>query len=367
MPYSKKTHPENDPKFKGLTVMEGVGTAPSVNPYRSLKVSRKKYRVDEYVAGIRAGDIAMLGQAVTLVESSLPEHQLIAQKVITACLPYAGNSVRIGITGVPGAGKSTFIEALGMYLVRNNHKLAVLAIDPSSERSKGSILGDKTRMEELSVAKNAFIRPSPSAGSLGGVARKTRESIVLCEAAGFDTIFVETVGVGQSETAVHSMVDFFLLLQLAGTGDELQGIKRGIMEMADGIAINKSDGNNIEKSMLAKAQFQSALHLFPLPASGWTPEVIPCSSIENTGIKDIWDMILRFRSFTLENGYFSKKRNEQSKYWMYETINEQLRSGFYNNPKIQEMLSQMENKVLNNEISSFIAANTLLDKYYNKG
>ena len=359
-------HPENDPAFKGLTVNEGIGSVPTVNPYRPAKTKRRKFSVDEYVAGILKGDIAILSQAVTLVESSLPEHQDIAQQVIEKCLPYTGRSIRIGITGVPGAGKSTFIEALGMYLVKQNHKLAVLAIDPSSERSKGSILGDKTRMEELSVAKNAFIRPSPSAGSLGGVARKTRESIILCEAAGFDTIFVETVGVGQSETAVHSMVDFFLLLQLAGTGDELQGIKRGIMEMADGIAINKCDGSNVEKAMVAKSQYQNALHLFPLSESGWSPEVYPCSSVENTGIAEVWEMVMRFITHVKANGHFEKQRNEQSTYWMYETINEHLRNSFYLNPEIQSLIIETEKKVLANEVSSFVGAKLLLERYFIK-
>jgi len=299
-----------------------------------------------------------------LVESSLPKHQLIAQEVIEKCLPYAGKSVRLGITGVPGAGKSTFIEALGMNLVRSGHKLAVLAIDPSSERSKGSILGDKTRMEELSVARNAFIRPSPSAGSLGGVARKTRESIVLCEAAGFNTIFVETVGVGQSEIAVHSMVDFFLLIQIAGAGDELQGIKRGIMEMADGIAINKCDGSNVDKAGVARSQYQNALHLFPPHESGWSPEVITCSSIDKNGIPEIWDMVERYIGLVKSNNFFEFKRNEQSKYWMYESINEKLKAHFYQNADIQNQLIDSEKKVLSNELSSFVAAKKLLDKYF---
>ena len=359
-------HPENDPTYKGLSVNEGVDNAPIINPYQIPKRKRRLYSADEYVDGILSGNISMLGQAVTLIESSLPDHNEMAQKVIEKCLPYAGKSIRLGITGVPGAGKSTFIEALGMHLVRKGNKLAVLAIDPSSERSKGSILGDKTRMEELSTAKNAFIRPSPSAGSLGGVARKTRESIVLCEAAGFDTIFVETVGVGQSETAVHSMVDFFLLIQLTGTGDELQGIKRGIMEMADGIAINKCDGNNIEKAQVAKTLFQNALHLFPPHEAGWTPEAIACSSIEKNGIPEVWDMVERYVSFTEKIGYLLQKRNAQSKYWMYESINEKLKSCFYNNSNIQQLLLENEQKVLNNEISSFIAAKNLLDIYFDK-
>lgn len=358
------SHPENDPQYKGLNVTRGVEDAPIVNPYKQIKRVRKQYTPEQYLEGMLKGDVSILGQAVTLVESSLPEHQEIAQKVIELCLPHAGNSTRLGITGVPGAGKSTFIEALGMHLIRSGHKLAVLAIDPSSERSKGSILGDKTRMEELSVAKNAFIRPSPSAGSLGGVARKTRESIILCEAAGFDTIFVETVGVGQSETSVHSMVDFFLLIQLAGTGDELQGIKRGIMEMADGIAINKSDGNNIEKAQVARVQFQNALHLFPPPESGWTPEVLNCSAIEHIGIKEVWDMVERYVQFTKENNYFEYKRNTQSKYWMYESINEHLKTNFYQNEEIKRMLIEEENLVLSDKESSFIAAKKLLDHYF---
>ena len=300
-------HPENNPEFIGLSVNEGVSDVPIINPYSKKRIKRRRFTPGEYLEGILRGEVSVLGQAVTLVESSLPEDHAIAQEVIEKCLPYAGKSIRIGITGVPGAGKSTFIEALGMHILQHGHKLAVLAIDPSSERTKGSILGDKTRMEELSVARNAFIRPSPSAGSLGGVARKTRESIVLCEAAGFDTVFVETVGVGQSETAVHSMVDFFLLIQLAGTGDELQGIKRGIMEMADGIAINKSDGTNIEKSKLARQQYKNALHLFPMPESGWNPEVITCSAIEKNGIADVWQMILNYIEFVKKSGFFEKK------------------------------------------------------------
>lgn len=358
-------HPENAEHYIGLNVNEGVSDVPLINPYRKYKVKRTALTVDDYVNGILNHDIAILSQAVTLVESSLPKHQEIAQEVITRCLPYSGKSTRVGITGVPGAGKSTFIETLGMFIIEDGHKLAVLAIDPSSERSKGSILGDKTRMEELSNAKNAFIRPSPSAGSLGGVARKTRESIILCEAAGFDTIFVETVGVGQSEIAVYSMVDFFLLIQLAGAGDELQGIKRGIMEMADGIAVNKSDGNNVEKSMYAAQQLKNALHFFPISESGWLPEVLTCSAYTKNGINEVWNMVERYMIFVKENGFFNKRRVRQSKYWMYETINEKLKSDFYQNKTIQELLFETENQVLNDEISSFAAANKLLNWYKN--
>lgn len=356
-------HPENAAEYKGLTVNAGVENLPSVNPYATFRRQRRVLSADEYFQGIRRGDVAILGQAVTLVESNLPSDQAIAQRVIELCLPYSGNSTRVGITGVPGAGKSTFIEALGTMLCHQGHHLAVLAIDPSSERSKGSILGDKTRMNELSTAANAFIRPSPSAGSLGGVARKTRETIILCEAAGFDTILVETVGVGQSETAAHSMVDYFLLLQVTGTGDELQGIKRGIMEMCDGIAINKCDGNNIERARAARVSFKNALALFPAPESGWKPDALCCSAIDNTGIEDIWKNIDDYIRFTKKNGYFRRQRTEQAKYWMYETINAALLNGFYQNPEIEATLQATEQQVLNNEVSSFIAAHNLLEIY----
>ena len=312
------------------------------------------------------GNVSILSQAVTLVESQNPEHQSVAQEVIEKCLPYSGNSRRIGITGVPGAGKSTSIDVFGLHVLKDGGKLAVLAIDPSSERSKGSILGDKTRMEKLTLHPNAFIRPSPSAGSLGGVARKTRESIILCEAAGYDNIFVETVGVGQSETAAHSMVDFFLLIQLAGTGDELQGIKRGIMEMADGIVINKADGDNIERAKLAQTQFRNALHLFPLPPSGWTPEVLTYSGYFELGIPEVWEMIDRYFEFVKANGYFAQKRREQDKYWMIETINDRLKSNFYNDPEIEDLLISKENLVLSNKQSSFIAAQDVLNRYFEK-
>ncbi len=361
-------HPENNEIYKGLTVNKGIAQPSTVNPYLSLrkKPRRRQYSVGEYVEGIVKGDITILSQAVTLIESLKPEHQVIAQEVIEKCLPYSGNSVRIGISGVPGAGKSTSIDVFGLHVLERGGKLAVLAIDPSSERSKGSILGDKTRMEKLSVHPDAFIRPSPAAGSLGGVARKTRETIILCEAAGFDKIFVETVGVGQSETAVHSMVDFFLLIQLAGTGDELQGIKRGIMEMADGIIINKADGNNIEKAKLAASHFRNALHLFPASESGWIPEVLTYSGFYNIGVKEIWDMVYRYFDFVKANGYFTHRRNEQAKYWMYETINEHLKDSFYHNPEIEGLLVKEEQQVLGGHTTSFAAAKKLLDTYFHR-
>ena len=359
-------HPENNPDYKGLQVNSGVSSQPSVNPYRRPRARRPSLSAADYVEGIRKGNVSILGQAVTLVESTVDAHRRLAQEVIEKCLPYSGNSRRIGITGVPGAGKSTSIDVFGLHVLRDGGKLAVLAIDPSSERTQGSILGDKTRMEKLSQHPSAFIRPSPSAGSLGGVARKTRETIVLCEAAGYNNIFVETVGVGQSETAVHSMVDFFLLIQLAGTGDELQGIKRGIMEMADGIVINKADGDNIGPARLAQAQFRSALHLFPPTASGWTPEVLTYSGYYELGIAEVWDMIDRYFAFVKANGYFERKRHEQARWWMFETINEQLRKNFYENPEVEALLARREADVLANRRSSFAAASDVLDFYFDK-
>jgi len=364
--FDEHHHVENDPSYKGLKVNKGVENAPSINPNATSRIIKRKKQlsVDDYVEGILSGSVTILSRAVTMVESALPEHQHIAQQIIERCLPHSGSSIRLGITGVPGAGKSTFIESMGMHIIRNGGKLAVLAIDPSSARSKGSILGDKTRMEKLSGEADAYIRPSPSAGSLGGVARKTRETIILCEAAGFDTIFIETVGVGQSETAVHSMVDFFLLLMLSGAGDELQGIKRGIMEMADAITINKADGENVNKAKLAQTEYRNALHLFPPTKSGWKPEVKTCSSLYHKDVDKIWDMVLEYVKLTKENTYFEDNRSSQAKYWMYESINEQLRNNFYHHPLIKESIIENENMVLNDEKSSFMAAKDLLDNYF---
>lgn len=359
-------HIENSAEFEGLKVNQGIEQPASVSNAsvkRFLKKKRKLLPVQAYVDGILLGDITLLSKAVTLVESSKSEHQKIAQDIIKACLPYSGNSIRVGITGVPGVGKSTFIEAVGKHITSRGNKLAVLAIDPSSERTKGSILGDKTRMEELAGDTNAYIRPSPSAGSLGGVARKTRETIILCEAAGFNHILIETVGVGQSETAVHSMTDFFLLLMLAGAGDELQGIKRGIMEMADLIAINKADGNNLEKAQMAQVQYKNAIHLFPKKESDWDPGVLTCSAFQKIGIAEIWNEIERYKLSTKKNGYFLSKRNEQSTYWMHETIEESLKQNFYGNPEIKAKLKILEDAVLNDKMSSFVAAGELLNLY----
>ena len=361
-------HPENSKEYVGLQVNQGVAQPSIINPYlKRSRFQRRELSVAEMVEGIVKGDVTVLSQAVTLVESVNPDHQQKAQEVIDKCLPYSGKSIRIGISGVPGAGKSTSIDEFGVHVLdRTGGKLAVLAIDPSSERSKGSILGDKTRMEKLSVRKESFIRPSPTAGSLGGVARKTRESIILCEAAGYDKIFVETVGVGQSETACHSMVDFFLLIQLAGTGDELQGIKRGIMEISDGIVINKCDGSNVDKCHIAATNFRNALHFFPPSDSGWVPKVLCYSGFYGPGVKEVWDMRYEYFDFVKGNGYFDYRRNEQNKYWMYETINEQLRNSFYNNPDIQQRLQAYENSVLLGQNTSFAAARDLLDIYFKK-
>ena len=359
-------HPENSSEYAGLQVNSGVEQPSIINPYlKRNRFRRRELTAAEMVEGILKGDVTVLSQAVTLIESVNPDHQAKAQEVINKCLPYSGNSVRVGISGVPGAGKSTSIDEFGMHVLREKGgRLAVLAIDPSSERTKGSILGDKTRMEKLAQHPDSFIRPSPSAGSLGGVARKTRETIILCEAAGFDKIFVETVGVGQSETACHSMVDFFLLIQLAGTGDELQGIKRGIMEMADGIIINKCDGNNVDKCQLAATHFRNALQLFPLPESGWAPQVLTYSGFYGYGIKEVWDMVYSYLDFVKKSGYFDYRRAEQAKYWMYESINEQLMGNFYHNPTIADMLQAAEQGVLNGERTSFVAAKQLLDAYF---
>jgi LAO/AO transport system kinase len=357
---------ENQEKNSALNISKGIHQPESINPSALNNLKKKKRNIPssaELIEGIKLGNRSLLGQAITLIESSLPGHQEMARGIIEKCLPMSGNSTRIGITGVPGVGKSTFIESIGKYITSRGKKLAVLAVDPSSERSKGSILGDKTRMEELSSIENAFIRPSPSAGSLGGVARKTREAIILCEAAGFDTIFVETVGVGQSETAVHSMVDFFLLLMLAGAGDELQGIKRGIMEMADAIVITKADGSNVTKAERAKAEYANALHLFPPTPSGWIPRVLTCSSLTNTGIASTWETIMEYVHFSRGNKFFSKRRREQSAYWMYSTIEDTLKDQFYQNPALAREIKQKEKEVTENKISSFSAARQLMEMY----
>jgi len=359
-------------KKQSSSLQEKAGISPpeitNVSAINQIKKNRRlQPSSSELIDGILNGNRTALSRSITLVESTNPEHAEKANEVINGCLPHANKSIRIGITGVPGVGKSTFIEAFGSFLTQMGKKVAVLAVDPSSSLSHGSILGDKTRMEELVKDENAFIRPSASGETLGGVARKTRESIILCEAAGFDTIIIETVGVGQSETAVHSMVDFFLLLKISGAGDELQGIKRGIMEMADAIVINKADGDNIKKANQAKLEFNRALHLFPPKKSNWLPQVTTCSAITKDGISEIWNTISSYFEMTNKTGFFLEKRKEQNHFWMMETINDQLKLNFYNQPEIIPQLEQNKKAVQNDEISPFAAASRLLKLYFNKG
>lgn len=320
---------------------------------------------DDLLKGVLSGDNQILSAAITLLESSRSEDQKIARQLIQSALPHAGKSIRIGVTGVPGVGKSTFIESFGQYVIQQDHKIAVLAVDPSSEKSGGSIMGDKTRMDELSQSPNAFIRPSAAGKSLGGVARKTREAIILCEAAGFDYILIETVGVGQSETVVHSMVDFFLLLMLAGAGDELQGIKRGIMEMADCLVITKADGDNLNHAQKAKVQYQNAMHLFPPNPNEWTPRALVISALKELNLDKVYDTITSFKNHTTLNGSFEYKRKSQDKYWLHETIRDELLNTFYNNPVIKKEVIKVEKAVVNGKLSSFEASDQLLKMYKN--
>ena len=354
---------ENElPEDSALHVQEGIDQPEAMNPEAARRFRSaipKELDTDAYVKGILAGNRSLLSKAITMVESALPRHQELAREIINACVPHTGRSIRVGITGVPGVGKSTFIEALGKYLTAKGNKIAVLAIDPSSRRTKGSILGDKTRMEDLANDPGAYIRPSSSAGTLGGVARNTRESIILCEAAGFNIIFVETVGVGQSETAVHSMVDFFLLLMLAGAGDELQGIKRGIMEMADAIVINKADGDNIAKAGLAAREYKNALHLFPASPSGWSPRVLTASATENKAIVETWEMIEKYVAITRESGYFGNRRQEQALQAFTDTVEEAIRQKFYQSETVANQINAIRHDILSGKISPYEAARQL--------
>jgi len=352
-----------------LIVQKVTSETPNINPKvlaGKAGKRRKNYSVNEYLEGILAGNRTILSQAITLTESTRREHYDTAQFIIEKCLPYSAKSLRIGITGVPGAGKSTLIETFGMYLTGLGRKLAVLTIDPSSGQTKGSILGDKTRMEKLSVNPLAYIRPSPSAGTLGGVARKTRETIILCEAAGFDTILVETVGVGQSETEVHSMVDIFILLMLAGAGDEIQGMKRGIMEMADLVAITKADGPNKLTAEGARVTYQNAINLFPPAQSGWKPQVVTCSAKENRGIAELWKIISDYEMLVRNSGYFEDFRREQAVIRMHNTINEYLQASFYNNEEVRIYLPMIERQLSEGRITSYSGAISLVNKYFKK-
>jgi len=320
--------------------------------------------IEEYVTGIHERDRVVLSQAITLLESTRPKHQEKARRVLDQVLSETGDSIRVAITGVPGVGKSTFIESLGPHLVEKDHRLAVLTVDPSSERSKGSILGDKTRMGGLASYDDVYIRPSPTAGTLGGVARKTRETILLCEAAGYDVVLVETVGVGQSEVTVRSMVDFFLLLALAGAGDELQGIKRGIVEMADAIAINKADGDNQSAAEDARSEYEKALHLLGEPDSGWQPPVVTCSGLTGEGVESVWEAVKEYHSQMQASGFFQRQRQRQARHWMYQTIEHRLREDFFSNEDVQEQQDTIEAAVLEGQLSSFAAAEKLLDAYH---
>lgn len=360
--------PETDKnKDSALKVQQGVEKPSSVNPALAQGMGRFKkdiYTIPDYLKGILEGDRGVLSRAITLVESALPNDQAVARELINLCLPHSGKALRLGITGVPGAGKSTFIESFGLQLIEKGYKIAVLAIDPSSKRSKGSILGDKTRMEDLSVNPHAFIRPSATAGTLGGVARKTRETVILCEASGFDLIMIETVGVGQSETSVAQIVDFFILLQLAGGGDELQGIKRGIMEMADLIVINKADGDNIKKAAISKRDYENALHLFPALPNKWMPQVVTASALHKTGLEVIWEKVSDFVKLTKENGHFEGNRQTQALDILTDSITHSLTEGFFYHPEIMALLKVYEQQVLANQISPYEAAQILLAKYY---
>jgi LAO/AO transport system kinase len=321
---------------------------------------KKRLTAKEYVSGILSGDRIVLSRAITLIESQLPEDKILAQNVLEKILPKTGNSIRIGITGVPGVGKSTFIEAFGKNITSLNKKLAVLAIDPTSQRTGGSIMGDKTRMEDLAHNPLAYIRPTPAGATLGGVSHKTRETMLLCEAAGFEVIMVETVGVGQSETIVKGMVDFFLLLMLAGAGDELQGIKRGIMEMADAVVITKADGDNFQKARNASTEYQNALHLFPPNNNNWYPPVLNCSSIENKGIDEVWATIEEFTNKMQANNYWKTNRQNQNIDWFYAYIRESLETQFFDNQAVKENISKIEADILSGKLLPIQAGNRLL-------
>lgn len=326
-----------------------------------LNKSSQLHSAEHYVEKILAGDRVALGQAITLIESTASAHQLLAQQIVEQCLPHSGKSKRISITGSPGVGKSTFIEAIGQHLIREQEKkVAVLAIDPSSQIHKGSILGDKTRMEKLSRLEEAFIRPSPAGETLGGVARKTRESIILCEAANYEVILIETVGVGQSEIAVHSMVDCFLLLLLPGAGDELQGIKRGIVEMADFVLINKAEKERMALAKNTKKSYRNALHLFPQKDNGWTSTIHAISALNQVGLKELWKDIEDYFQHIEQNQYLEKHRNEQATYWLHESIESGLKNWFYNDRLIREKMQLLEHQVANKNISPFKAAADLL-------
>jgi LAO/AO transport system kinase len=314
----------------------------------------------QYIDGVLEGNRRILAKTITLIESSLDTHREMSRRILEKLQPYSGRAVRLGITGVPGVGKSTFIESFGLFLVENGHRIAVLAVDPSSTRSGGSVMADKTRMEKLSVHSEAFIRPSPSRGALGGVAFKTRETMLVCEAAGFDVIIVETVGVGQSEITVASMVDFFLVLMLAGAGDELQGIKKGVLEIADAIAVNKADGDNVQKAEQARKAYEHALHLLTPISPLWSPPVLTCSAKEMTGIRQIWETVLDHRKKLIDAGELYPKRKQQSLAWMWSLVEEGLKERFRKNREVKKCLGKISRKVEEGATTPTIAAEELL-------
>ncbi len=348
-----------------LSVQQGVKKLPVVNP-GFISKSGKESTVLDYVKRLLEGDRYALSRVITLIESKRTEHNQQAKNIINQCLPHAGRSLRIGVSGIPGVGKSTFIETFGTYILSKGHKLAVLVVDPSSPKSKGSILGDKTRMPGLSKEKNAFIRPSPAGETLGGVARKTRETITLCEAAGYDIIIVETVGVGQSEISVHSMVDFFLLLLLPGAGDELQGIKRGIVELANLIVVNKADGDRISVAQKAQQEYRNAIHLFPSKWSGWQSKVFTCSSLSGQGVPEIWNEVQQYAEYTKGSGFFKKNRQKQALHWLNESIQSKLEEWFYGHPAMKEKVKEVEYSVESGSISPFQGAEILIKTFLKK-
>ena len=361
----ERKKPETPPK-SALNVMRGVAGGHDGMPENgrtgnhSPARERHPISTEQYVEGVRSGDRTMLGRTITLIESNTQPHQDQAQDVLKALMPYTGNSIHVGITGVPGAGKSTFIETLGSRLTSRGHKVAVMAVDPSSSVTRGSILGYKTRMEQLSQDPNAFIRPSPSGGTLGGVARKTRETMLVFEAAGYDVLLVETVGVGQSDITVRSMVDFFLLILIAGAGDELQGIKKGVMELADTILVNKADRDNVQQANLARAEYERALHYLQPATKGWKTKAVTASALEGTGLDELWEQIVAFEKTTRANGEFMKRRAEQTRSWLHSMLEERLKASFYSNEAVVEILPGIEQQVMDGSLPATQAAWKLL-------